>query len=89
MGQLKRSLEAYRKALEIDHQHMPAHRELANALQANGRESEAESQLRLALQIKPTAQGCRHILAQTLRQQDRVDEALEQYERAGTISSPR
>ncbi len=77
---------AYRLALKIDPQWVPAYVNLADLLRASGRDPEGENVLRAGLRRAPNAAALHHSLGLLLVRQKKPEAALESLRRAAELA---
>jgi tetratricopeptide (TPR) repeat protein len=78
-GRLEAAVREYRRALELDPDHVPALVHLGAALGAQGRMADAENHLRRALRLSPADADAHRQLAAVLTRQGRIEDAVEQF----------
>ncbi|WP_295407037.1 tetratricopeptide repeat protein [uncultured Thiocystis sp.] len=77
---------AYQAALRLDPRFTPAYANLADLYRGQGRESEAEAQLRTGLAATPDNADLHHALGLTMVRAKRLDAALEELKRATELA---
>jgi superkiller protein 3 len=78
-GRTDEAIAEYEAALRIEPDHFPSLVELAAAQGIQGRLGEAETALRRAVELQPRDFRVRRLLAVTLTNEGRVEDAIEQY----------
>jgi tetratricopeptide (TPR) repeat protein len=79
-GRTDDAIREFEAALRLDHEHHLSLVHLGEALGSRGRFPQAEAALRRALELGPADGEARRLLAVTLVQQGRVEEAMREYE---------
>ncbi len=77
---------AYREALALDPRFIPAHANLADLYRGQGREAEAQAQLRAGLAVDPESADLHHALGLSLVRAKRLDAALSDLKRATELA---
>jgi tetratricopeptide (TPR) repeat protein len=77
LGEGQRAVAAYKTAIDIEPEFIPAYINLADYYRATGAEAQAEDLLRKALAISPEAAGVHYALGLALTRQDNYAQALE------------
>jgi hypothetical protein len=85
-GKLDGAAAAYRRALEIEPQHVDAHYNLGIVLQEQGKLDDAIAAYRSALEFSPAFAGAWVNLGYALQSSGRLDEAISTYRRAIEIA---
>ncbi len=79
-GRFDDAVREFGEALKLDPRHVPTLYALAAAEGARGRTADAEANLRRALDVDPNHAPSHRLLAETLKNERKPDEALEHYE---------
>jgi tetratricopeptide (TPR) repeat protein len=77
---------AYQAALRLDSRFTPAYANLADLYRAQGREREAEAQLRAGLAVMPDSADLHHALGLSLVRAKRLDAALDDLKQATELA---
>jgi tetratricopeptide (TPR) repeat protein len=82
MGSQDEAIAAFREAIRLKHDFVPAYNNLGNSLLLQEKVKEAIDVLRQAIAIDPKSVGAHNNLGMALEKQDKLDEAIAAYRRA-------